>query len=226
MVNPAATEVAGRRAFTTVADLPETPDLACIALPARLAPQAVRECGERGIPAAIVYAGGFAEAGPEGARLQEELSAAAVATGVRLCGPNTAGLAAASARLCATIGMAFQAERPPPGRIAFLTQSGAVGGALLSRAWSNGIGFSHWICAGNEVDLTLGDFFGYLADDTDTDVIAVFLESVRDAERFADSCRRARERGKPVVVYKTGVSEVGQRAVRSHTDALAGDAAV
>jgi acyl-CoA synthetase (NDP forming) len=119
--------------------------------------------------------------------------------------------------------MAFEVERMRPGEIAFLTQSGALGGSLLSRTWADGIGFSHWICAGNEADLTLSDYLDALVDDPDARVIAIFMETLRDPVAFLAAARRARQLGKPIVVYKTGESEVGRRAVRSHTGSLAGD---
>ena len=222
-VNPRASEVMGRPCFPSVADLPETPDLACIMVPSGAVLDVVAECGRKGIGAAVVYTAGFAETGEQGQQEQAALVETARGYGVRLCGPNTAGLVNAGTATCAAFGMAFEVERMPPGSIAFLTQSGALGSSLLSRSWAQGIGFSHWICAGNEADLTLGEYLLYLADDPATRVIAIFMESVRDPAAFLEACRRARANGKPIVVYKTGASAVGQRAVRSHTAALAGD---
>ena len=235
-VNPNASVVMGRPSFPTVADLPEVPDLACIMVPAAAVPTVVAECGRKGITSAIVYTSGFAEVGgggagsgdgeAEGARRQAELAEVAQRHGVRLCGPNTAGLVNAAASTCAAFGMAFEVDRMPRGDIAFLTQSGALGSSLLSRCWAQGIGFSHWVCSGNEADLTLSDYLLHLADDPAARVIAVFMETIRDPERFAEACRRARARAKPIVVYKAGTSAAGQRAVRSHTGSLAGDDAV
>jgi acyl-CoA synthetase (NDP forming) len=215
--------VMGKPSFPSVAALPETPDLACVMVPADAVPGVLAECGAKGIRSAIIYTAGFAETGAAGRVQQDDLLAIARAYGMRLCGPNTAGIVNVPATTCAAFGMAFEAERMPPGEIAFLTQSGALGSSLLSRAWAEGIGFSHWICTGNEADLTLSDYLDALVDDPATRVIAVFMETVRDPARFVAACTRARERGKPVIVYKTGVSAVGQRAVQSHTASLAGD---
>jgi acyl-CoA synthetase (NDP forming) len=113
-----------------------------------------------------------------------------------------------------------------PGAIGYLTQSGALGSSLISRAHEQGIGFSKWICAGNELDLTLGDYLGYLVDDPDTDVVMVFMEALRELAPFADACERARAAGKPIVVLKCGRSSAGSRAARSHTAAIVGDARV
>jgi acyl-CoA synthetase (NDP forming) len=225
-VNPGASEVQGRPSFPSVAALPEVPDLACIMVPAGAVAGALAECGAKGIGAAIVYTAGFGETGEAGLVEQERLLAVARAHNIRLCGPNTAGVVNAAAGTCAAFGMAFEVERMPPGEIAFLTQSGALGGSLLSRAWAQGIGFSHWVCTGNEADLTLSDYLAALVEDPATRVIAVFMEAARDPAGFLAACRRARELGKPVVVYKTGASEVGRRTVQSHTGSLAGDDAV
>jgi acyl-CoA synthetase (NDP forming) len=225
-VNPSSDEVRGQRSFAAVAELPEVPDLACIAVPASQVPQTIDECGRRGIRSAIVYTSGFSEIGEPGEGVAARLERAIRESGVRVCGPNTAGIANVKAGLAATIGMTFAVDEMLAGEIAFLTQSGGLGGALLSRGWSQRIGFSHWVCTGNEADLTLGDFLLYLADDPDARVIAIFMECVRDRKTFVEGCRRAAKNGKPVVVYKTGYSAIGKRVVHSHTAALAGEGAV
>src|SRR5262249_18338892 len=157
-VNPRATEVMGRPCFPSVEALPEAPDLAGIMVPGEAVPGIVDECGRKGVAAAIVYSSGFAETGEAGRRLQAGMVEAARRHGLRLCGPNTAGAVNVGRSTCAAFGMAFEVERMPKGRIAFLTQSGALGGSLLSRSWEQGIGFSHWVCSGNEADLTLADY--------------------------------------------------------------------
>jgi len=224
-VNPRATEINGHRCYPSVTDLPETPDLACIMTPSTTIPGIVSECGNSGIPAAIVFASGFGEAGAAGQKLQAEMVAAARATGIRLCGPNTIGVvnSSESVSMCAAFGMAFEIDQMPRGDIAFITQSGALGSSLLSRAWADGIGFSHWVASGNEADLTLSDYFSHLVDQPDARVIAIFMESLSDPATFIAAAHRARTLGKRVVVYKTGASEAGQRAVQSHTGSLAGD---
>lgn len=225
-VNPSSTEILGCPCVPTVADLPEAPDLACIVVPASAVADAVEQCGQRGIRAAIICTAGFAETGEEGAGGQEEIVAIARRHGVRLVGPNTAGVASTSSRLCASISMSFENEEMPVAPIALLTHSGALGSSLLSRMWARGIGFSHWISVGNEGDIQLGDYLMWLAEDPDTKVIALFMESVRDAALLRAACERAQANGKAVLVYKTGYSAAGRRAVQSHTSALAGDGAV
>ncbi|HET9017504.1 MAG TPA: acetate--CoA ligase family protein [Thermomicrobiaceae bacterium] len=222
-VNPHATEVMGRPCYPSVSDLPEAPDLACIMVPGEAVPGVLEECGAKGIRSAVIYTAGFAEVGDEGRARQDELLAIVRRHDMRLCGPNTSGVVNAAASTCAAFGMAFEVERMPAGEIAFLTQSGALGSSLLSRSWEQGIGFSHWVCAGNEADLTVSDYLMALVEEPAARVVAVFMESLRDPDGFADGCRRARALGKPVVVYKTGASEAGRRAVLSHTASLAGD---
>jgi acetate---CoA ligase (ADP-forming) len=221
-VNRSGSEILGQRSFNAVADLPETPDLACIVVPAGEVVPVLEDCAERGIPSAIVYTSGFAEAGQQGIDLQADILRVVQSSGIRVSGPNTAGIANAHHSMCAAIGMAFEVEEMPKGNIAFLTQSGALGSSLLSRVWEQGAGFSHWISCGNEVDLSISDYLSFLVDDPDTDVIAIFMEGIRDPTAFADACRRARSAGKPILVYKTGATESGRRAVSSHTAALAG----
>jgi acyl-CoA synthetase (NDP forming) len=225
VVHPTAGEVQGVPSFPSVAEVPDVPDLACIVVPAAAVPDAVRSCAERGIPSAIVYTAGFAETGAAGAGLHDELRSAAAAGGIRVCGPNTAGVVNPSARTFASIARAFE-NGALPGEIGYLTQSGALGSSLISRTRDEGVGFSKWICVGNEVDLTLGDYLDYLVDDPGTKVVMVFMEALREVAPFAAACQRAHAARKPVVVLKTGRSSAGRRAAQSHTAAIAGDARV
>ena len=222
-VNRSGAEVLGRKAYRSVADLPAVPDLACIAVPAVAVKAVVEECVAAGIRAAVVFSSGFAEVGPAGEELQADLARTARRGGLAICGPNTGGLMNAAARFCAASLMSFESASPHGGEIAMVAQSGAVASSLLGRAWADGTGFSHWICTGNEADLTVADYIRYLAWQPDARVIVLFLESVRDAEGFLEACRLARRAGKPLVVYKTGASPAGAHAVASHTGALAGD---
>jgi len=225
-VNPNESEILGRPSYPSVAELPEPADMACIVVPMDDVDKVVEACGKKGIPTATVFTSGFAETGPQGRRRQEQLMATARRNGIRLCGPNTAGIMSADGRMCAAIGMAFEVESVPEGNVAMLSQSGAIGSALLSRAWDQGVAIGRWICSGNEADLGLGDYMLALVDDPACSVIAVFMEAVRDPEAFKAACRKARERGKRVVVYKSGRSAAGSRAAQTHTGAIAGDDSV
>lgn len=225
-VNPARSEVMGKPSVASIDELPETPDLVCVAVPADMVTDVLASCERRGVPSAIVYTSGFAETGEDGAVAERALADVIGRGSLRICGPNTAGIVNADRSLCAAIGMAFEVERMPRGDVSLLTQSGALGSALLSRCWANGIGFSKWIATGNAVDLELTDYLNYLVDDPATRVIVLFIEAVRDGRSFVEVARRGRQQGKLILAYKTGASQAGQRAVRSHTASLAGDDAV
>lgn len=226
LVNPHEGGVPGWPVYKSIGDLPEVPDLACVAVPERAALDVINECGAAGIRAAIVYTSGFGETGEAGGRREAERAAAARRHGVRMCGPNTVGVVSPASRCCPAFGMALELDPSVTGDIALVTQSGALGGSILSRCWAQGIGISRWVCSGNEADLTVADYLEYLVDDEHTRVIMLFLESIRDPDGFRHACRRAVAAGKPVIAYKTGRSAGGARAVQSHSGAIAGDAAV
>jgi acyl-CoA synthetase (NDP forming) len=223
VVNRNPAPVQGHTAHASIAALPEVPDLACVVVPAGAVEGVLDECAAAGVGAAIVFSSGFAEAGAAGARLQESMARRAAGTGVTVCGPNSAGVMNAAAKFCAASVLAFSSDGLADGEIALLSQSGAVASSLLGRAWADGIGLSHWVCTGNEADLAVTDYLRYLAADPAAQVICLFLESARDGRGFIEACRLARAAGKAVLVYKTGASTAGGRAVGSHTGALAGD---
>ncbi len=218
-VNPRYKEVLGRPCFPRVEDLPEAVDLGVIMIPAEEAVAAVDACGRRGIPAVIVISAGFREMGEEGAAREKELVAVAQHHGILMLGPNTFGVVSPRVGLNTT----FAPRGALPGRIAFLTQSGAFGSAVLDRAWQEKLGLSVFVALGNKALLDESDFLEPLAEDPETKVIACYLEGVADGPRFL---RLAREvtRIKPVVVLKAGRSQAGQRATLSHTGTLAGEA--
>jgi acyl-CoA synthetase (NDP forming) len=225
-VNTHEKSIAGHRCFPTVDALPEAPDLACIAVPADGVAAVVEACGRRGVQAVAVFTSGFGETGEEGRRREQALVELARRYGMRVCGPNTAGFMNESTGVCATISMAFEAGRMPRGNVAMISQSGALGGALLSRAWDQGIGLATWICTGNEADLTLGDYMQAMVAEPRCAALVVFMETIRDPRSFTDACSAAQEAGKPVVVYRSGTSAAGRQAMQTHTGAIAGDDAV
>ena len=189
-------------------------DLAVLALPAQFAESAVRDAGAAGAPVAVVITSGFAEAGNlEGER---RLLAAAREAGVRLIGPNCAGIMNTASALSASI-----EPRALPGRVAFITQSGAMGGAVLGLAGTRGIGFSKFVSYGNRADLGEAELLEYLAGDPETDVIALYLESAAGGERLLPVLAAAAA-VKPVVAVKAGRTAAGRRAASSHTGSLAG----
>lgn len=221
-VHPREAEVLGERAYRTVADIPGPVDLAYVLLGTRQVEGVVEAVAAKGIPAACVLADGFAEAGPEGAALQARLLATARAAGVRLLGPNSMGMVNTNARIACSVNAALEAADLPAGRLALVSQSGSMMGALMSRGAARGIGFSHLVGTGNEADLSAAELGSLLIDDPQVDAVLLFLEAIRRPELFADLARRAHAAGKPVVAYKLGRSPYGAELAASHTGALAG----
>lgn len=219
-VNPRYEDIDGLRCYPSVEALPEVPDVAIILLGPERANQAVAELAARGCPAAIVLGGGYGETGTTGALRQEELKAARGS--MRVLGPNTIGLVNLTERVTLSASGALDMDELLAGHIAVVSQSGGILGALLSRGVAAGIGFSKLVSTSNEVDLDVADFVDYLADDPATSVIALYIEGLRDSEKFSRAAGKARNAGKPVVVYKVGRSEAGAHAANSHTGALAG----
>lgn len=221
-VNPRGGEVLGERAYPSLAEIPGPIDLAYILLGTEAVEAQVEACAARGIPVACVLADGFAEAGPEGAARQARVVAAAKAGGVRLLGPNSMGVINLHARTALTTNAAFEAESLPTGRVALVSQSGSMMGALLSRGAARGLGFSHLVGTGNEADLTAGEVASLLLDRPEVDVVCLFLEAIRAPEQLAAAARKAHALRKPIVALKLGRSPFGAELAASHTGALAG----
>jgi acetyltransferase len=220
LVNPKYADIDGRVCHASVDDLPEVPDVAVVATPARSVPGLAASLAGRGAAGVIVISAGFAERGTEGRSLQKDLIAASAGS-LRIVGPNCLGVLAPHAGLNAS----FAHLDALPGRIAFLTQSGAVITAVLDWAHPRGIGFSHLVSLGNMADVDFGDMLDYLADDARTDAILLYVESIRDPRKFM-SASRAAARMKPVIAVKAARYESSARAASSHTGALAGSDAV
>jgi acyl-CoA synthetase (NDP forming) len=219
-VNPRADAIAGLKCYPDVSSLPETPDAALVLLGPDRVNAAVRELAARGTAAAVVLAGGYSETGEAGARRQRELKDAI--GGMRLLGPNTIGLVNLTDGIVISASGALEMDAMPKGSIALVSQSGGILGSLLSRASGRGIGLSRLIATGNEVDLELADFVDHLAGDDATSVIALYMEGLRNVDKFRAAALKAARAGKSVVVFKVGRSESGARAAASHTGALAG----
>jgi acetyl coenzyme A synthetase (ADP forming)-like protein len=216
-VNHHASSVAGVRAYRSIAEVPEQVELALVAVSAPGVADVARECGAAGVRALVVLSAGFADAGPEGARRQRELLAICRETGMRLVGPDCLGLlnAAPDVRLHAT----FAGAMPQSGNVGFLSQSGALGIAMLELAGRHGLGLSSFISVGNKADISGNDLLQYWEEDPGTDVMLLYLESFGNPRRFARIARRV-GRAKPIVAVKGGRSAAGARATSSHTGAL------
>lgn len=216
-VNPSHSTVLGIPCYPSVAELPETPDLAVIIVPAPAVREVLEECGSRGIQAAVIISAGFKESGREGYRREVELRETARRHGIRVLGPNCLGLADTFTPLNAT----FATRSPQLGKVAFMSQSGALCTAVLGWSEENHLGFSRFISLGNKMDLDESDVLEDLEKEDNTAVIAAYLEGINDGERFLEVASRV-GRSKPVVILKAGVTQAGARAVSSHTGTLAG----
>ncbi len=225
-VNPNRAEVQGLRAYASVAELPEAPETAIIAVPAALAIQAVDDLGARGTKSAIVFTAGFAEMDAAGGEAQARMMQAARRHGMRLVGPNCLGLFNARAGFYPIFSSSLESGWPAPGRVGIASQSGAYGTHLFAIARNRGIGTPICVTTGNEADVTIGDVIGWLAEDPETDVIAAYAEGIREADSFLAALETARRARKPVVMMKVGTSAVGADAARSHTASIAGNDAV
>jgi acetyl coenzyme A synthetase (ADP forming)-like protein len=218
-VNPGAEVVQSVRAYKSILDIPGPVDLAVIVVPAKLTLQAARECAEKGVHGMVVITAGFGETGPAGKELQKELLGIAREAGIRVIGPNCMGVINThdDVRMNAT----FSPNAPIQGNVGFLSQSGALGLAVIEYANTLNLGLSTFISVGNKADLSGNDFIQYWADDPATDVIALYLESLGNPRKFARITRRV-GRQKPILAVKSGRSSAGARATSSHTGALLG----
>lgn len=218
VVHPTARVVGGIDSVATLGQLDAIPDLAIIAVPARLAVDTVAECGAAGVPSAVVISSGFAELGDEGARLQDSMLTAARRCGMRIVGPNCLGVVSTGCGLNAT----FTSQEFLPGGIAIASQSGGVGIAIASEAHRRHAGVSSFVSMGNKCDVSGNDVLRLWADDASTNVVLLYLESFGDPVRFARVARAVSQR-KPVVALKAGGTAPGRRGALSHTAALASD---
>lgn len=217
-VNTSAESIAAVKAYHSILDVPGEVDLALIVVPAGSVAGVLEECGQKGVRGAIIISAGFGESGEEGQRQQDNLVDIAHRYRMRIMGPNCMGVinTAADTRLNATFSTVF----PPAGRIAFGTQSGALGLAILEYARTLEIGLSSFASIGNRADVSSNDLLDYWRTDPDTDVILLYVESFGNPRRFAQIARDM-TRQKPVVVIKSGRTAAGSRAAASHTGALA-----
>jgi acetyltransferase len=221
LVNPQHRELDGMRVYPDVASLPQAPDLAVIATPPDTVPRLIAELGERGTKAAVVITAGFGELGGHGKALQQAALDAARPHLLRLVGPNCVGVMVPGIGLDAS----FSHLAPPPGGVAFVSQSGAMITAILDWAAPRKIGFSHVVSLGDMADVDFGDMLDFLAADAHTHAILLYVEGIIHGRKFM-SAARAAARAKPVLVLKAGHSAAGAKAVHSHTGALAGSDAV
>ncbi|MEU7004914.1 acetate--CoA ligase family protein [Nonomuraea sp. NPDC046570] len=225
-VHPRDTEIQGRKACPSIADLPEPVDLAVIAVPAGQVLGVVEQAAERGVGGAVILTSGFAEAGPEGKDLQQALADVSARTGIRLIGPNCIGYMNVAGGVMANFALLPNEPLPQPGPVALVSQSGGFGSYLTSKALLSGVRLGWFVTTGNEVDVNLAQTLRFLVERPEVGVLLTFSETLRDPETFIDAAVRAAELGKPMVMLKAGRTEAAAKAALSHTASVTGSAAV
>jgi acetyltransferase len=217
-VNPKAPSVQGIQAYTSIGQVPRKVDLAVIAVPAPAVPDVVRECGEAGVAGAVIVSAGFKETGKEGKKLEELVLSTAASYGLRVVGPNCLGYI----RPGLSLNVTFAHVMPEPGRVAFFSQSGALGTAILDWATANKVGFSAFVSVGSMADVDFGDLIDYFGADPRTGSIIMYIEAITDARKFMSAARHF-AKTKPIIVVKSGRTARSAMAAASHTGAIAGD---
>ncbi|MGB8779748.1 MAG: GNAT family N-acetyltransferase [Candidatus Bathyarchaeia archaeon] len=217
-VNLHKSEILGLKAYASVEQIPETVDLAVIATPSRTVPDVLEQCGKAGINGVIIISAGFKEIGPEGRALEDRITEIRKKYGMRIVGPNCLGVIRPSISLNAT----FMSKMPKPGKIAFLSQSGALGSAILDWAMHENIGFSNFVSLGSMVDVDFGDLIDYFGTDPKTRSILMYIEGITDARGFMSAARHF-ARTKPIIVIKAGKFSESAKAAASHTGSLTGE---
>ncbi len=220
-VNPRTEQIQGLRCFASIDTLPGIPDVAIILLNPKGTLRAVKKLSALGTKAAIVLGGGYGETGPRGLKRQLTLSKASGP--MRILGPNTIGLLNLQDRVVLSASGAIDNLNVNVGKIGIISQSGGIIGSLLSRAAVKGIGLSHLVATGNEGDLEICDILEWMIYQPDTSVIALYLEVIREPNRFRELAKKVRQENKKLIAYKVGKSKAGQLASASHTGAMAGD---
>jgi len=227
-INPNYPDIDGLKCYASIADVGAPIDLAIIIIPARAVVAALEQCAAVGVKNAVIISSGFAEEGGDSAAMQDEIVAIAKRSGMRISGPNAEGFLSEVQKVAATFSPTVDVK---PGhvplvatarRIAIVAQSGGIGFAIKHRAKALGVAVSYCVSAGNESDLGAGEFLDYMVQDASTDVILLFIEGIRDVDKFLAAARRAAEVRKPVIVTKVGRSGAGERAAASHTASMAG----
>ena len=216
-INPKGGEVLGQPLYPNLAAAGKPIDLAIIAVPAKIVPAVIQDCGKAGVDSVVIISAGFKETGSEGAQLERQVTQIAREHGLRIIGPNCLGVVVPAIGLNGS----FAAGMPPAGKVALLSQSGALATAMLDWALGQGLGFSKFVSFGNAADIGLTELLRALAEDEESKVILAYLEGVKNGPEFMAVAREV-TRKKPLVVVKSGSTSGGARAVSSHTGSLAG----
>ena len=211
----------GLTAYPSIQDVGQSVDLAVIATPIKTVPSIIGECVRGGVGGAIIISAGGKETGRKGAEIEAEIKKEADNGGLRIIGPNCVGVISSEANLYAT----FTNRMPLPGKMAFISQSGALVGAMLDLSLKKQIGFSHFVSIGSMIDADFGDLIDYLGNDPNVSSIVLYMEGVTNPRKFM-SAARAVSRVKPIIILKSGRSVAGAKAAASHTGSMAGEGAI
>jgi len=220
-INPKHKKIWGKPSCSSIADLKNSVDLVVIATPIVSAPQLVKECAASGVGGAVIISAGGKEIGEEGKKVEAAISKEAEVSGLRIVGPNCVGIVSSQSKLNAS----FINQMPIPGKMAFISQSGAICTAILDLSIKENIGFSYFVSLGDMLDVDFGDMIDYLGGERDVSSIVMYVESLSRFRKFM-SAARAVSRVKPIVVLKAGRTQAGAMAAASHTGAMAGEDAV
>jgi acetyltransferase len=221
-VNPKYDHISGIKCYPCLADIPGPVDLAVVSVPAAGVYDALEQCVDKGVKAAVIFSSGFAETGPEGRLAQDRIAELAGNSGLRLCGPNCLGVVNTRNGVMASFAFIVDIPDLDNGTVGFVTQSGAFGALIYAQALCSGVGLNYFVSVGNEADLEFADFLGYMVQDDNTRVLGGYLEGAKDGPKLRRVAEDAARLGKPVMIMKVGRSSAGARAASSHTGSLAG----
>jgi acyl-CoA synthetase (NDP forming) len=227
LVNPKYEQLNGIDCYPSIADIPFKTDCALIAVPGKHVVPVLNECAQKGVGAAVIFSSGFAEMGVDGRNAQDRIGVLADESNMHICGPNCIGLINFHQKTALSFSQLLETDSLIPGNIGFVSQSGALGGSMVNRAQDSNIGLSYFISSGNEASLEVSDYIRHLVlHDDQTEVIAAVVEGFKDGAKFVQAAELALKHGKPLIVLKTGTTDVGQKAAASHTGSLTGSDAV
>lgn len=225
-INPKYDEINGLTCFHDILSVENSVDVAIIALPSSAVIENLEKCAKQGVKSVVIFSAGFGEIGQEGELEQQKIVQIAKQYGIRVLGPNCLGLFNVQLGFYGTFSTIIEDEKPLDSKIGFVSQSGAFGSHVFTLARQQNIGFSYFIATGNEADVDVADCIEYLATDPNTDVIACYIEGVKDGNKLINAFKLAKENNKPVIALKVGTTEVGMKAAMSHTGSIVGSDAV
>jgi acetate---CoA ligase (ADP-forming) len=217
-VNPNADKILGLTCYKSISDIKENVDVAIIAVPSQIVECQVELCIKKKVKGVIIMSSGFSENGQEGKNLQDRIAAKLKKAKIDLIGPNCLGIIRTSTHLNAT----FSPTMPPRGKIAFISQSGALANSIIDWSIEERYGFSSIVSVGNAADKDISDFLEYFGNDKETKVITLYMEGIRDGKKFMRIAKKV-SRKKPIIAIKAGKTAQGKKAISSHTGSLAGD---